>query len=330
MPLTDGTLAMMNLQAQIDGRERQVTIEPAAVRDRIELIELIALRGQICGRIDDYERSEVMAERLTLEAPCDGTALIARARARGRFHRFRHALADLDAAQQFGADPALLDAERANVFQAVGRYEEAVTIYGDLAKRRTDFESLGSMATLTAERREITAAEGLFEESRARYRGVSPIPPALLDFRRGHMWLTQGELGRARSWFESAVNSLPVYAAAQGHLAATEAAIGETADAVARLRPLATSSDDPEYAASLARILAEVGQAPEADKWRNIAAARYDELMTLHPEAFADHAAEFWLEAGDADRAARLASINLEVRNTPRSRELFVRATASR
>lgn len=330
MPLTDGALAMINLQAQIDGRERLVTIEPGAVRDRIELIELIALRGQIRSSIGDYERAELMAERLTLAAPYDGAALIARARAHGRFHRFRHALADLDAAQQSGADRALVDAERANVFQAVGRYDEAITIYDDLAKRRTDFESLGTMATLTAECGEITAAEALFEESRARYRGVSPIPLALLDFRRGHMWLSQGELCRARSWFESAVHGLPDYSAAQGHLAETEAAIGETADAVARLRRLATSSDDPEYAASLARILAEVGQVPEADKWRSVAAARYDELMTRHPEAFADHAAEFWLEAGDADRAAQLANINLEVRNTPRARELFVRATASR
>ena len=53
----------------------------------------------------------------------------------------------------------------------------------------------------------------------------------------------------------------------------------------------------------------------EAGKWRNKAAARYDELMALHPEAFADHAAEFWLEAGaDPSRALRLARKNLEVR----------------
>ena len=58
------------------------------------------------------------------------------------------------------------------------------------------------------------------------------------------------------------------------------------------------------------------------------AAARYDELVARHPEAFADHAAEFWLAAGaDPHRALSLASRNLEVRQTPRAHELFCRAT---
>ncbi|MFD1533524.1 hypothetical protein, partial [Pseudonocardia aurantiaca] len=37
----------------------------------------------------------------------------------------------------------------------------------------------------------------------------------------------------------------------------------------------------------------------EAQQWRITAAARYDELTRRHPEAFADHAAHFWLTVGD-------------------------------
>ena len=51
-------------------------------------------------------------------------------------------------------------------------------------------------------------------------------------------------------------------------------------------------------------------------------------VVASHPEAFADHAAEFWLDAGDAARARRLAQMNLEVRQTPRAHELLARATA--
>jgi hypothetical protein len=48
------------------------------------------------------------------------------------------------------------------------------------------------------------------------------------------------------------------------------------------------------------------------------------------PEAFADHAAEFWLAAGaDPDKALRLARMNLEFRNTPRARGLVARAVAA-
>jgi hypothetical protein len=62
--------------------------------------------------------------------------------------------------------------------------------------------------------------------------------------------------------------------AAQGHLAELDAALGETAAAIARLRPLALASDDPDYATQLARILGDAGQTEEAQTWRAKAKAR--------------------------------------------------------
>ena len=117
-----------------------------------------------------------------------------------------------------------------------------------------------ALAALTLRRGEVATAERLFDESRARYHGVSPFPLAQLDFRRALMWLAQGDLHRARSWLVAAHRRLPAYAPAQGHLAEVEAALGETDSAIARLRPLTISSDDPDYAAQLARILSEVGR----------------------------------------------------------------------
>ena len=47
-------------------------------------------------------------------------------------------------------------------------------------------------------------------------------------------------------------------------------------------------------------------------------------ILRLSP----DHAAEFWLEVGgNPDRARWLAMKNLQVRQTPRARELLTRAT---
>ena len=68
------------------------------------------------------------AEQLTRDAPADGVAFLARARARATFHRFTDALTDLERAQRLGADPAVVDAEHAAIFQAVGRYDEALPI----------------------------------------------------------------------------------------------------------------------------------------------------------------------------------------------------------
>jgi tetratricopeptide (TPR) repeat protein len=183
------------------------------------------------------------------------------------------------------------------------------------------------LAGLCAERGEIEAAESLYLECRSRYRGVSPFPLALLDFQCGLMWMNNGRLDDARTSFDAARRRVPAYAPAQGHLAEIEAEFGDFETAIARLYPLVVSSDDPDYAAQLARILENAGRTDESRHWIHQAAARYDELVVRHPEAFADHAAEFWLATGsDPDKALRLARINLEVRKTPRAYDLLSQA----
>jgi tetratricopeptide (TPR) repeat protein len=324
---TAGGLALVNLQAQIEGQERRAKSGLLTVSDQAELIDLVALRGHVLGCIADYERAEERAEQLTRDAPTDGVAFLSRARARATFHRFTDALSDLARAQQLGADPATVAAEQAAILQAVGRYDEALAIFQEAAERRADFASFGSLAALHAERGDVATAERFFDESRGRYRRVTPFPLAQLDFRRAQMWLGQGDLHRAHTWLSAAHRRLPGYAPAQGHLAEVEAALGQPDSAIARLRPLTISSDDPDYAGQLARILSEAGRAEEARVWCRAAAARYDKLIARHPEAFADHAAEFWLEAGaDPARALWLAQKNLEIRKTPRAEELHARA----
>ncbi len=323
---TSGGVAMANLQAQIDGQLARASNDLCSVAEHGALIELVALRGHILGRIADYEWAEKCADALCDSHSDDGLAFVERARSRARFHRFQHALCDLDEACRHGVDPAVVDLERAEIFQALGEYDQALAHFEVRAERRADFASLGALATLHAECGDVTAAERFFEESRSCYRGVSPIPLALLDFQRGHMWMAQGDLHRARGWLCAACDLLPVYATAAGHLAEVDAQLGESEQAIERLRALAVFSDDPDYAASLARILADDHEA--ASDWRAKAAAGYEGLLARHPEAFSDHAAEFWLEAGyDPQRALGLARENLKVRRTPRAYELLRRAT---
>jgi hypothetical protein len=83
----------------------------------------------------------------------------------------------------------------------------------------------------------------------------------------------------ARRLFEAAWRRVLLSAQAQGHLAEVEAELGEVDWAISRLRSLAASSDDPDYAAQLARILGNVGHEDESRRWRRLAAARYDELI---------------------------------------------------
>ena len=195
---TDGTIALSNLEAHIDGLELSRCRGELDSPAWSELIDLITLRAQIRGRIADYERASALAEQCALDAPADGLGLLTRARTRAALHRFDEALADLDSAERFGSPDPEVEAERAAILQAVGRYDEALALRRTAAERRADFESLAGLASLHAELGEITAAETWFDESWRCFRSVSPFPIALLEFQRGHMWLRHGDFECAR------------------------------------------------------------------------------------------------------------------------------------
>jgi tetratricopeptide (TPR) repeat protein len=327
LPTTDGTIALMNLTAQIDGLESDPIHGRSTVEGRVELVDLLILRGLIVGRIADYERAEEIAEQLVCDAPAEPAVFAARARTWAVFHRFADALDDLAVAQRLSFDAQDANRERAAIFQAQGLYDEAIALRQEATERQRNFDSVAALAGIRAERGEIEAARQLYAESLDRYRGVSPFPPALLDFALGHMWMQHGRWDDARTFFLSALSRVPAYAQAQGHLAEVEAELGEIDTAIGRLCPLTISSDDPDYAAQLARILSCARRVDESEHWQELAAARYDVLIAIHPEAFADHAAEFWLGAGaDSEKALRLARVNLEVRKTRRAHDLLSKA----
>jgi tetratricopeptide (TPR) repeat protein len=324
---TDGLISLINLDAQIEGQEAEARSGSACVEGQVALIELITFRGLILGRVSDFERAAEHAEQLLRNEPGNGAVFTARARTRANFHRFADALDDLRTAERLLPRPDALNGERAAILQALGRYDEAFAIRQEAATLRSSFETLGALAGLCAERGEIETAEQMFLESQSCYRGVSPFPLAILNFQRGLMWKNKGRLEDARLSFDVARRYVPRYAAALGHLAEVEAELGDTETAISRLLPLAKYSEDPDYAAQLARILGEVGRLEEARIWSDRAGTVYDELVASHPEAFADHAAEFWLDAGgDPKKALPLARLNFANRPTPRAYALLSRA----
>ena len=324
LPTSDAEIALGNVDAQILGYEKARERMPRSNDWPLRLAAMYDGRGQALGRIADYEKALAMAEEAVRLGPTDGDALLARASARARLHRFAEASADLDAAAAHGASPDRIDGARAAILSATGHELQALAIRTRLATEHPDLGTLAAEAMSLSALGRVTEAEERLVDAQARFRDVTPLPIAALYFQAGLVEERAGRPSSARELYEAAQARLPEHAQATAHLATLLAASGQRAQAVTLLRPLAAASDDPEYAGALAGLVG----GDEAARLRAQAGKRYDLLVAQHAEAFADHAARFWLAAGgQPQKALPLAERNLALRPTADAYELAIAAS---
>jgi tetratricopeptide (TPR) repeat protein len=318
LPATDATIAVGNFEGLY--RASLESARTQANRPPIMLAGLAATRALYFGRLDDYDRALSAAERVVKLAPRDPEAYLSRAGARQSLHDFAGASADLARAAELGGDRDTIENLRATILQATGKLDEALAIRTRAVAKRATFSSLAALAMVTAERGDTAGAEELFKRAQAAYDDVSPFAIAWLDFQAGLVEERAGRPSMARTLYAAAVARLPQYAPAVGHLAALEAA-RDPERARDLLEPIVAQSDDPEYEAALAPLV----DGPRGQSLVASAQRRYEESLRLHPAAFADHAARFYLSR-DPKRALALAERNLAARPTQDAYALAVEA----
>jgi tetratricopeptide (TPR) repeat protein len=303
---TQGAIALVNLDQQI----QQMGRDPAGLELRLMRLQFVA----------DYEVLDdvaVMADEPAMSA----SAVLRRARARTALHRFAAAEQDLAAA---GASSL----QRAGVLIATGRAAEALPALREEAARRRGFSSLAALARAEAAVGRLEEADQHYAEALAMLDTTSPFPGASIAFARGLMWNEQGgDAARGAAFYAEALRLLPDYAAAAIHLAEIELARGEHARAQVRLRRVAERSGEPEALALLGELHRRQGRLDLSKDEILAASRRYEALLRDHPEAFADHAAEFYLGVGqDPLRAWAWSQANLRERPTRRAFQLAIRA----
>ena len=325
---TSGRIAVANLSASIEGMERR-RAQGAGFGDLLALSRLLFLRGDLLGRIADHDLAERVASEALELAPDPASGLFIRGRLAGRFHRFGEAEALLGRALAARYPGGEVDAERAALRQATGRYTEALALRKWLAHEDPGIHTLGALGSLLAEMNQWAAAETCYLAALDADRGVSPLPCGQLLFEWGVSAMRRGDLERAEALFTELDRILPQHVPGRGHRAEVALARGEVDSALGLIAPLILASDDPEYRATYAEILAAGGRRESAACQAERAAAAYEALLAQRPEAYADHAAAFYLGVGDRpERALELASLNWTLRDTPRSRRLLARARA--
>ena len=322
---TSGRIAVANLSASIESLELRL-VKGRTFADLMALSKFLFLRGDLLGRIVDHDRAALLAKKSIAFSPDFVSTLYIRAQLAERFHRFDEANALLDQARAAGYPRQEIDVEKAALLQATGKYSEAVVLRERLAKNNPSIQTLGALATLLAEMNHWAAAEKCYASARDADEGTSPIPCGQLLFEWGVSAMRRGELDRAEEIFVELDAILPQHVPGRGHRAEVALARGQLNLAEALITPLLEISDDPEYRAIYAEILEARGDA-NAKSEAERAAAAYDLLLARRPEAYADHAAAFFMGIGDRPQlAVDLASANFKLRDTPRSRKLLDRA----
>jgi tetratricopeptide (TPR) repeat protein len=322
---TSGKIAAANLSAMIDSLERGRP-ETARFNDLAALSTFLFVRGDLLGRISDHDRAELAATEAIALSPDRGGALHIGAQLAQRFHRFAEASELLDRALAAGHPRKSIDVERASLLQATGQYHEALVLRKKFAKDEPGIHTLGALASLLAEMDEWPAAESCYAAALKADLGTSPIPCGQLLFEWGVSAMRCGELERAEAVFSELAAVLPAHVPGRGHRA--EVALGrrQLDTAAALVQPLLATSDDPEYRAIHAEILAAQGD-PEAAREAERAAQGYEMLLARRPEAYADHAAAFFMGIGNRPQlGVELAAANRKLRDTPRARNLVAKA----
>jgi tetratricopeptide (TPR) repeat protein len=322
---TSGRIAVANLSAVIESLELR-RLEGANFENLVALSKLLFLRGDLLGRIVDHDRADLVANEAIALSPGSANAVYTRARLASRFHRFDEATRLLDQALAAGYPGREIDDEKATLLQATGQYREALALRERLTKEDPGIQTIGALASLLAEMDEWAAAEALYNAALDADNGISPLPCGQLLFEWGVSAMRSGDLDRAEEMFAELGAILPTHVPGRGHRAEMALGRGHLELAASLITPLLAISDDPEYRATYAEILAarDNCHAPsEAER----AASEYELLLARRPEAYADHAAAFFMGIGSRpQRAVELASANLRLRDTPRARSLLANA----
>lgn len=318
LPTTSSNIAIGNLQGDVESAEKLLAKSPNNAELMLRVVPIFLMHGKTQGILRDYDRALALAESAVKVDPKSPMVWATMAQVHSTLHRFPEALADLKRVEALGFRGTQLEMTRASILQAMGRYKEARPVIEKLSIAMPRIDTIGALATLDADEGRIADAERNFQAALVSFKEVSPFPLVWLWMQQGLMWQKEGRVARARQLFAAANERLPEDVAVVSHLAASEAVTGERAQAIARLRTIVATSDDPEYVGQLSQLVRDGGDAGEADRLRAQAAARYEELLKRHPAAFAEHAARFWLGPGaDAKKAVPLAALNLTHRKTP-------------
>ena len=327
---TDGELFTRNLQSSLTHQWFLFQNYPERPGVLDAILDGESNMAQFFGDYTALDRLQDLSSSLLLSKPNDPASHMLTARVNAARHHFLQANESLTRAKALGAKTQDILCLQLSIQQALGDQLESVLHQRhSLAQQTPTVEKLVPLGALLADMGHYDAAHDVYVEALRSSVGLSPLAAAWTCFQLGFLWgelHTEPDLEQAVYWYTHAVNYLPGYTHAAVHLAEIHLENHAFED-THKLLASVLHSGDPEVRWRLSDLLTEQGQLSAARDEKEIARTMYEDLLSRHELAFADHAAEFYLgSGGDPERALQLSLANLKNRYTKRAYRLALDA----
>ena len=326
----------------LDVLDRGVALETARVDAdpaswmRLERLALaLHARGQLTGSHADLASALSMADRAREMAPDGSGPVLARAVVSLSMHR------NADAAREVGrlahfvipappGDLAEGEAILGDVALYRGDYQAALTAYKKADSVMRGPGTLVRMSDWYRHMGRFEEAGSLLEQALADRSSITPWMQASLLLQLGAIDLQTGKWDAAERRFAEADRALPGWWLVKAHLGQMAVVKGEFEQAEILYRTAMEGAERPTVMDAMAALYHAMGRTAEAEALERQTAAIWAARVQSHPDAYADHAFEAALGAGDTARAWELAALNYRSRPYGDGRIGLARAAEAR
>ena len=326
----------------LDVLDRTVALETGRVDAdpsswmRLERLSLaLHARGQLTGSHADLATALSLADRARRIAPDGSGPVLARAVVSLSMHRNADAAEEVARLEKFvipapPGDRAEGEAILGDVALYRGDYPSALAAYQRADSLASGPVSLVRLADWHRHLGQFDEARSLLEQALADRSSITPWMQASLLLQLGAIDLQTGDWVAAEGRFAEADRAFPGWWLVKAHLAQMAAVNSDYERAESLYRAALDGAERPPVMGALAALYNALGRTAEAVALEARTATVWAARVLSHPDAYADHAFEASLRAGDTARAWQLAALNYRSRPYGDGRIGLARAAEAR
>lgn len=289
-------------------------------------------RARLSGDYRDYQQAEEWI-RTSFGMNTGGSGVgpfQMRAALNFTLHRLERVDEDFAMAQKVPMDKSARASARqfaGNLALQRGQYTEAEKLLTESLSLDEGVSNLASKAYLLVGYGDYAGADALYLRAIDAYHGSQAEPLAWLHLQRGLADLGRGEYDAALAHYREAEQVMSGYWLIDEHIAEILTLTGKVEEAKVLYLDIIARTNNPEFMDAMAGIMNDEGKTAESKEYVTKARARYDELLTMYPEAAYGHALEHFLEFGEDPKfTLDLAEKNHKLRPNADAKTLLAQA----